>query len=252
MSNIVISGANQGIGYYMAVQFLKDKHTVAVLDLEINNLQALKETYSDNLLLYQCDLKNTNMVMSCMSDIAKNTRTIDIVIHNACVCTFSSALDTNESIYRDVLDVNYFGALRLSKAAIPFMKNQKSGRIIFTSSGVGVTGFLNISPYSSSKGAIESLAKCLSIEHMNDNISFHIFQPPLTSTKSSAPLPVPTEFMAKPEVVGRQLAKHVFSNKFIICSSFWQYVQTKLCYLFPIKIGHLMSQKIIQSGSKTV
>lgn len=70
-------------------------------------------------------------------------------------------------------------------------------------------------------------------------------------TKSSAPLPVPAEFMAKPEVVGRQLAKHVFSNKFIICSSFWQYVKTKLCYLFPIKIGRLMSQKIIQSGSKT-
>ena len=57
------------------------------------------------------------------------------------------------------MDVNYFGALRLSKLILPFMREKKEGRIIFTSSGVGVTGFGNISPYASSKGAIESLAK---------------------------------------------------------------------------------------------
>ena len=47
------------------------------------------------------------------------------------------------------------------------MREKKEGRIIFTSSGVGVTGFGNISPYASSKGAIESLAKCLEIENQD-------------------------------------------------------------------------------------
>ena len=79
------------------------------------------------------------------------------------------------------------------------MREKKEGRIIFTSSGVGVTGFGNISPYVSSKGAIESLAKCLEIENQDYGITFHIMHPPLTNTASSSELPVPKEFMADAE-----------------------------------------------------
>ncbi|HBR25330.1 MAG TPA: short-chain dehydrogenase, partial [Firmicutes bacterium] len=82
------------------------------------------------------------------------------------------------------------------------------------SSGVGVMGFINISPYASSKGAIESLAKCLNIEYQNDGISFHIFHPPLTRTKSAEPLPIPKEFMVPPEKVGVGLAKHINKKSF--------------------------------------
>ena len=68
------------------------------------------------------------------------------------------------------------------------MRKAGKGRIIFTSSGVGVTGFVNISPYASSKGAIETLAKCLEIENQPYGISFHLFHPPLTNTASAAGL----------------------------------------------------------------
>ncbi len=93
------------------------------------------------------------------------------------------------------------------------MKSRKSGRVIFTSSGVGVMGFVDISPYASSKSAIEALAKCLAIEYQNYGISFHIFHPPLTRTKSAEPLPVPKEFMADPEKVGVGLAKQIRCRK---------------------------------------
>jgi short-subunit dehydrogenase len=103
-------------------------------------------------------------------------------------------------------------------------------------------GFANISPYASSKGAIEALAKCLKIEYQNYGISFHIFHPPLTRTESAKPLPVPEEFKADPEKVGTGLAKHIENKSFIICHSFGQKVQTLACYLFPIKLGKLMSK----------
>ena len=57
--------------------------------------------------------------------------------------------------------MNYYGALRLVKSVLPYMQAQKYGKIIFTSSGVGVTGFIGISPYASTKGALEALAKSL-------------------------------------------------------------------------------------------
>lgn len=149
---------------------------------------------------------------------------------------------SGEEVYRDVMEVNYYGALHLSRAVLPYMKSKGCGKIIFTSSGVGVMGFLNISPYASSKGAIESLAKCLNIECQSYGVSVHIFHPPLTRTKSAEPLPVPKEFMADPKKVGVGLAKHINRKSFIICHSFGQKVQTVLCYLFPIKMGKLMSR----------
>ncbi|KAA8675083.1 SDR family NAD(P)-dependent oxidoreductase [Clostridium sp. HV4-5-A1G] len=122
------------------------------------------------------------------------------------------------------------------------MKSQRNSKVIFTSSCVSVMGFVNISPYSSSKDAIEALAKCLNIEYQNYGISFHIFHPPLTRTKSAEPLPVPKEFMVDPEKVGTGLAKHIQNKSFIICHSLGQKIQILICYLFPLKMGKLMSK----------
>ena len=66
--------------------------------------------------------------------------------------------------------------------------------------------------------------------------------PPLTRTKSASPLPVPNEFKALPEKVGYGLAKHINSKRYIICHSFNQKIQTMGCYLFPIKMGTLLSK----------
>ena len=121
------------------------------------------------------------------------------------------------------------------------MVKEGKGKVIFTSSIVGVTGFMNISPYASSKGAIESLVKCLNIEYKHKGISFHIFHPPLTRTKYLEPLPVPKKVMEAPEKVGIGLAKNINKKSFIICHSLWQIVEIMACYLFPIKMGKLMS-----------
>ncbi len=242
MASIMITGANQGIGYYMVEKLLEDGHSAAVLDLDVGNLKPLQEQYGQRLLPLVCDVRDTQCVEKSIAQTAQAFGTIDIAVHNACVCTFNAAAETAEDVYRDVFNVNYFGALRLAKAVVPYMQKQKHGKVIFTSSGVGVMGFVNISPYASSKGAIESLAKCLGVEYLNDGISFHLLHPPLTRTASAEPLPVPKEFKADPKAVGRGLAKHIGSKRFIICHSFMQKVQTMGCYLFPVKMGRLMSR----------
>ena len=250
MSNIIISGANEGIGYYLTKQLLDEKNRVAVLDLQTDNLAELQAIYGDNLLYYKVDMRCEKDVRNAVERISNKFQTIDIAIHNACKCTFDMETNTDIDTYKDVFEVNYFGALRLVKSVLPYMQKQKNGKVIFTSSGVGVTGFIGISPYASTKGAIESLAKCLRIEYAEDNISFHIFHPPLTRTKSSEPLPVPKEFMALPEKVGRGLAKHINSKRFIICHSLSQKIQMLCCYLMPIKMGNLLSKMTANYASE--
>lgn len=247
MSNIIITGANQGIGYYFVEKALKDGHKAAVLDIDTGQLEKLAELFPCQLLCYQADVRDERQVQSAVAAVIEHFQTIDIAIHNGCLCTFGQEARTELEVYERVFDVNYYGALRLVKSVLPYMQAQKHGEFIVTSSGVGVTGFIGISPYASTKGALEALAKCLNLEYAADGIHFHIFHPPLTRTKSSEQLPVPKEFKADPRKVGYGLAKHVGSKRFIICHSFSQKIQMMICYLFPIKMGRLMSKMTLRS-----
>ncbi len=250
MANFIITGANQGIGFYLVKQLLEDGNKVAVLDLQSDNLAELKKEYQGALLYFHADVRNNVDIKDAVDQTISEFGTVDIAVHNACKCTFETEANTDIDTYNDVFDVNYFGALRLAKCVLPYMVKQNKGKVIFTSSGVGVTGFMGISPYASTKGAIESLAKCLKIEYKKYNISFHIIHPPLTQTKSSEPLPVPKEFMALPETVGRGLAKNIMSKHFIICHSIFQKIQTMGCYYFPLKMGSLLSNMTANYNSE--
>ena len=242
MANVLIVGANQGIGYYLVEKLLELGNTVTVLDIQINAIEILKEKNQKTVLPIIADARNLSNIENGVHRAIERYGDIDIAIHNACLCTFKSEPDTGYEVYQNVMDVNYFGALRLAKTVLPYMRNSKKGRIIFTSSGVGVTGFSNISPYAASKGAIESLAKCLRIENEEYGITFHLFHPPLTNTKSASGISVPKEFMAEAKKVGYGLADHIWSKKFVICHSVNQAVQMKFSYRHPLYIGKMMAK----------
>ncbi|MDO4274376.1 MAG: SDR family NAD(P)-dependent oxidoreductase [Eubacteriales bacterium] len=247
--NILITGANEGIGYYLLAELLGMGNNVTVLDVETGELLKLKEQYPDQILPIKCDVRDTDGVQDGVKKSVAAYGSIDIAVHNACRCTFQSAAETDYSVYEDVFNVNYFGALRLAKCVIPYMEKRGKGKVIFTSSGVGVMGFHNISPYASSKGAIETLAKCLNLEYADKGISFQIFHPPLTRTRSASPLPVPQDFLADPQTVGRGLARRINKKSYYICHSVSQHLQTRLCYLFPNKMGKMMS-KLLRKNQK--
>lgn len=242
MAHILIAGANQGIGYYLTKRLLESGNSVTVLDIQINALEELKKKYPKTLLPVIADALSLSDVENGVCQAVGHWGNIDIAVYNACLCTFESEHDTGFEVYQKVMDVNYFGALRLAKAVLPHMRKARKGRIIFTSSGVGVTGFANISPYAASKGAIESLAKCLKIENETYGISFHLFHPPLTNTKSASGISVPKEFKADARKVGYGLADHIWSKKFVICHSINQAAQMNLCYRHPLLIGKMMTK----------
>lgn len=242
MANIVIVGGNQGIGYYMVERLLEQGHSVAVLDLDVCAVKKLQTAHPQNLLPIIADARDPAAIQSGVDQALQMFGNIDAAIHNACLCTFASEPDSGYSVYQKVMDVNFFGALRLAKSVLPSMRNAGKGRVIFTSSGVGVTGFANISPYASSKGAIESLAKCLEIENLCYGISFHLFHPPLTDTASASGLPIPKEFKADAKKVGYGLADHLWSKQFVICHSTIQALQIKFSYHHPLQIGKMMTK----------
>lgn len=129
MANIVITGANQGIVYFLAEQLLNDGNRVAVFDLETENLEKLKSVHGNNLLYYVVDVRNQDCLCNAVKAVVSEFGSIDIAVHNACKCTFDAEVDTDLDTYRDVFEVNYFGALGLSKSVLPYMVEQNSGKV---------------------------------------------------------------------------------------------------------------------------
>ena len=103
MSNIVITGANQGIGYYFMEQALKDGNKVAVLDVDTESLERLAQLFPNKLFYYKADVCDEMQIRIAIADIIKKFQRIDIAIHNACLCTFGKETTTDFNIYMNGL-----------------------------------------------------------------------------------------------------------------------------------------------------
>ena len=109
MANVLVVGANQGIGYYLVERLLELENTVTVLDIQIHAIEILKEKYQKTLLPVIADAQSLSGIENGVLQAIRKFGDIDIAIHNACLCTFESERDTDYEIYQNVMDINYLG-----------------------------------------------------------------------------------------------------------------------------------------------
>jgi NAD(P)-dependent dehydrogenase (short-subunit alcohol dehydrogenase family) len=164
------------------------------------------------------------------------------VVNNACLAIFGSFETVSMDEIRKVYDVNVFGVLNVIHSVLPSMLESNRGIIHNVSSGVAITGFQDLLGYASSKAAVETLTKCLSLEYRNTHITFNIIHPPLTNTPSARPIGLPENMLEAPEKVGYALAKRIFSKKKVI-APFWKSgLGIRLMKIFPYFMGNLFSK----------
>jgi NAD(P)-dependent dehydrogenase (short-subunit alcohol dehydrogenase family) len=237
---VIITGANNGIGFHMTESLLeKGSFRVAAFDLSCENLEPLLSRYAQQLLFCRCDVTDETNIQSAVHTVNELWGRIDVLVNNACICVFQSFEDRSvEQLLRE-FDINYFGYVRMIKAVLPHMKAQGRGIIHNVSSGVGITGFMGISGYASTKGAIESLTRTLSLEFSRYGIHVNIMHPPLTNTKSASPLGIPVQAMADPKYVGRKLAGKILSTRPVITPNVQTSIYLLLARRFPVMMGKL-------------
>jgi NAD(P)-dependent dehydrogenase (short-subunit alcohol dehydrogenase family) len=110
MNALPIAGENEGIGYFIAKQWLENGNYVSVLDLNYDNIDELKKAYSKTLLTFKCDAQFGS---------------INYAVHNACLCLFKGFEEHTIEDFDRVIDVNFHGAINLTKAVLPIMKTQR-------------------------------------------------------------------------------------------------------------------------------
>jgi NAD(P)-dependent dehydrogenase (short-subunit alcohol dehydrogenase family) len=232
---VVITGANDGIGLGLARALAADGWRVACLDLSGENLS--------NLWFLRCDVTDPAQVEAAITAVIAKWEQIDVLVNNACVAVLARFEEKALGATRREFEVNYFGYLNVIRAVLPHMKARRRGIIHNVSSAVGISGFAGMYGYASTKGAIEALTRTLAIELAPSGIAVNLIHPPLTRTKSSAPLGLPSRFMADPATVGRKLAKRIGSTKAVITPGLAEAIAVLVARLLPGAMGRFLSTR---------
>lgn len=154
MKKILITGGAQGLGKEIAKE-LKDNYEVIILDID---KKALEDTSKElNIKGVVCDITDVKQVEQVTSDLGG----IDILINNAGVYVAGELTETNYNDIAKVVLVNTVGTINITKAVLPRMKDNKSGKIVFINSIRGIEGKEERTAYCASKWAVTGFLKSL-------------------------------------------------------------------------------------------
>lgn len=241
-SVVIVTGADNGIGFYLTKTLLEDGYHVAAIDISGENITPLQSIFLEQLLIFNCDVTDSRRVKDTISYVAENWGQIDVLVNNACIAIFKPFDQKSIDETRKEFEVNYFGYLNTIMAVLPYMKENGKGIIHNVSSGVGITGFPGIYGYASTKGAIESLTRTLALEFEKHGICVNLMHPPLTNTRSASPLGIPVQTMDDPTHVGCNLAKQILTTKPVIASDFRTAAYLFFAYRYPLVLGRLFAR----------
>jgi len=184
-----ITGASSGIGEALVYQLSKEKANLIISARRKRELGRVKNScpseLQKNIHILPFDLSQTDS-LKLMSEAAINYYgRIDILINNGGVSQRSLAKDTKMEVDRQIMEVNYFSAIALTKNLLPGMIENKSGHIVTISSILGKFSVSLGSGYCASKHALQGFFDALRIEHWKDNIKITLICPGFIATNVS-------------------------------------------------------------------
>lgn len=110
------------------------------------------------------DVRDEGSVDSAVAHIVARESRLDIVVNNAGIAIAGAIEDTSPEEARDQFEVNFFGVLRVCRAALPILRNQRSGTIVNIGSIAGLIAVPFQGLYSASRFALEGLSESLRLE----------------------------------------------------------------------------------------
>lgn len=185
---IWITGASSGIGEAIVYECAKHQPKLilsARREEELKRVAKQANLKEGDYLILPFDLADTSKVNEYVEQIMQKFGTIDILINNGGQSQRSESIDTTTETERRLFEINYFSAVNLSKAVLPFMLKNKIGKIVVISSIAGKFGFYLRSTYSAAKHALHGYFESLRLEVEKKGISVLLVCPGKIKTNVS-------------------------------------------------------------------
>jgi NAD(P)-dependent dehydrogenase (short-subunit alcohol dehydrogenase family) len=159
-----ITGASRGFGREWAIAALERGDKVAATARDTSTLDDLTAKYGEALLPIELDVNDHDADFAAVKQAHDHFGRLDVVVNNAGYGQFGFIEELSEAEARAQLETNLFGALWVTQAALPYLREQRSGHIIQVSSIGGISAFANVGIYHASKWALEGFSQALAYE----------------------------------------------------------------------------------------
>ena len=180
----VVTGAASGIGAAICRRFAREGARIGLLDVDEKGAQAEADklrAIGVGAVGIRCDVVNEDECTSAMKEIFDLYGGIDVLVNNAGITQRSAFVDTQISVYRRVMEVNFFGSLHCTKAALASLIERK-GVIIVIESLAGITPLLGRTGYCASKHALHGFFTSLRSELRNTGTHIMLVCPGFVET----------------------------------------------------------------------
>ncbi|HBZ33464.1 MAG TPA: short-chain dehydrogenase/reductase [Bacteroidales bacterium] len=171
---ILITGASSGMGYHAARMLVQKGHRVYGAARRVDKLSELEQY---GVVPLHMDITREEDISRAVESIIVKEQRIDILINNAGYGYFGAIEDVSIEDAKHQFEVNIFGLARLTQLVLPYMRCQRSGRIINTASIAGHVTFLFGAWYNATKYALEAFSDALRMEVKPFGIDVVIIEP---------------------------------------------------------------------------
>ena len=245
--NVLISGGSSGIGLALEKQLFSLGSSVTIIArrkdiLKNAEVEIEKERIDSNQII-----KSISADVSKYSELRlaleKERPVVDIIINSAGIAYPGKFTELEPEVFYNVMNVNYYGTVNLTKLIVPEMVAKQSGYIVNISSLAAVIGIYGYTAYAPSKYAVRGFSRCLRAELKSKGIDVSVVLPPDTDTPQltfeHTLLPDITKQINQnggvmsPEKVANDIIKGMKRKKFTIIPG----IEGKLLYLLAPIIG---------------
>jgi len=173
----LITGTSRGLGRAFAEAALDAGDRVAATARNLNDLAALQQRYGTQVLPLALDVTDESQAQATVEATIKNFGKLDVLVNNAGYGNVAPIEDTTIEEFRAQIETNLFGVIVLTKAVLPYFREQGSGHFIQVSSIAGRIGPIGRAPYAAAKWGVEGFSETLAKEVAPFGVKVTIMEP---------------------------------------------------------------------------
>ena len=180
MKTALVTGASSGFGLLAAVELARQGYVVfATMRTPANRLALDKACHAAKVKVevLPLDVTRQESIAACVEAVRRRAGRLDVLVNNAGIAIGGYFEDQSDGEIREQFETNVYGLMAMTRAALPLMREQRSGRIVNVSSIGGRVGTPGLAPYCATKFAVEGFSEALHHELSCDGIEVTMVEP---------------------------------------------------------------------------
>jgi NAD(P)-dependent dehydrogenase (short-subunit alcohol dehydrogenase family) len=180
----IVTGGARGIGQAIARRLVEEGAKVWVADID-EAVAHQAAASMERMQALRLDISDDASVASAIEEVRKCDQRLDILVNNAAIFEMTSLEHFSMDSHVRILEVNLNGALRMTVAALPLLRSSGSGRVLNIASVNGLRGSAENLSYSTAKGGIVNMTRCLASDLAPFGITVNAIAPGFINTRMS-------------------------------------------------------------------